>query len=183
MRKRALAIKRAELQQCLKKHIEDTYNKEYRIEAMILLYHAISYFMHTTFVGIAYTIKTILLKTNSEEQELSDSYRRIAEAHFGTLADVLFQMGVYTRELHDKLKKLQEFRSRLMHRFFTGKINKATYGKNYKLGMELYDRTLMISDKYPQLFYTRLKSIMHTDMLIDALSESTEKRQKNSNDK
>lgn len=62
-----------------------------------------------------------------------------------------------------------------MHGFFTPKIVKSKYGKNYQLGIELYEETLSISEERPQLFYNRVKSIRQNDMLIEALKEFEEK--------
>lgn len=151
-------------------YIQKSYENKYKFEAMILLYQYISLNVHFTYVRIAATIKCTIYKQPFPEDS-SDIWGRPGELHFATLVDILFRMGVYTKELHKKLKKIQEFRNQLMHRFFTGQPNKATYGKNYKLGMELYDETLNISEESPQLLFDRVKPIGRMDMLSKALDK------------
>lgn len=162
--------------QHVKDYIQRSYEDGHRLEAMILLYHFISLNVHITYARIATTIKCMIYKQPYPEGS-SDIWGRPGELHFGTLVDILLRMGVYTKELYRRLKEIQEFRGRLMHRFFTGQLNTATYGKKYKLGMRLLDKTLDISQKSPQLLLDRVKFIGRADMLAKALDDSGKENQ------
>ena len=170
-----MRIKQGNYQKALKifkAYLEKSYNEGHYIEVIILLYHSINASMNITFNTVAEGLRFIMNGTDKGSESLKNEYYGIKEYDFRPLAHMLFEMGIYSKDLHDDLIKLQDFRNEIMHRFFTSKLNKSKFDKYYGLGIKLLDQTSKISLEISKTFVDSIKRLRsEPNYLADLLGQ------------
>lgn len=157
-----MRIKQSNYQKALesfKAYLEISYSEGHYIEVMILLYHSISAFMNITFNKVAEALRFVINGTDKGFGSLKNEYHGIKEYDFRPLAHMLFEMGIYSKDLHDDLNKFQDFRNVIMHRFFTSKLNKSKFDKYYRLGIKLQEQTSKISLEISKTFVDSIERL------------------------
>ncbi len=77
----------------------------------------------------------------------------ITNYKFLTMANILFDMGIYSKKLFIKLKKFNTYRNIVTHRVFEELPTKKELDNYFSCGMKLWDEIWQINMKYQKKFF------------------------------
>jgi hypothetical protein len=69
-------------------------------------------------------------------------------------------MGIYDKELYDKLKRFNRFRNKVIHEFFIEIPTRTNFNEYFKLGMELWENTWNLLQHYYKQYFNTLNNLI-----------------------
>jgi hypothetical protein len=146
-----------------KDYVRESYEKGHYVEAIVIIHYALEVFMNSTYTTFLMANTLVnpsglleRMKTKGKGRGKPSIYP-ISTYGFLTAANILLDIGVYTAELFAKLQKFNKYRNIVVHRLFKKLPNRKELDSYFKLGMELWETTWEVHQKYSKKFFDSLE--------------------------
>jgi len=143
-----------------KNYIKKSYKEGHYVEAIVLTHYIIEVYMNITFVTVVNLFidssnKAILNRMITQVKKRKNKLQLypITNYKFLTIANILFDMGIYSKKLFIKLKKFNTYRNIVTHRVFEELPTKKELDNYFSCGMKLWDEIWQINMKYQKKFF------------------------------
>jgi len=147
-----------------KDYIKKSYQEGHYVEAIILTHYIIEVWMNMTFVtvvrlfnpfGLGYVERMEVRRKRKGKLSLYP----ISNYKFLTIANILLDMDIYNAKVFSKLEKFNTYRNTVIHKLFEKLPNKKELDEYFKLGIELWEETWKIEEKYNKAYFNSIRKI------------------------
>lgn len=148
-----------------KDYVEKSYKEGRYLEAILLTHIVLEVHMKHIFTLFNY----IRDPTNLAQFERLKAKRKGKSKYpifpaipynFITIANILLDLGIFDANLFSRLEKFNKHRNTVVHRLFDKLPSKRQLDSYFKLGMELWEETWKIEEKYIKANYESMKKFM-----------------------
>jgi len=148
-----------------KDYIIKAYQEGHYVEAVVLTHYVINVFMNMTF-DIVVTLRNPSASLNKLIRQSRRSKRKksypISDYKYLTIANILWDMGIYNKNLYTKLEKFNHYRNTVAHRLFSNIPSESDLSKYCELGIKLWDETWKILQQHHQKYFASLEKFLNS---------------------